>query len=287
MATDPANTPPRTVFILTGTDGVPSWEDAYNMLAGALELRVPSDRSPADVVRKHLSEKGPLGGQSFWQAYSAILPRESPVGYRHLANLVAKGNVDLILTTSWDPLLEIAFSKIFQPSQYRVLIRGEFDDAGFANAIRQRGIPQIVKLNGDLRSDLILRTSHERGSFATMPDIVTALREVFADAIVIIDSSGRRILDNDVTRLTTLAAGASLIYKVDQTGDGQYSNWLSRHARITNHLVTDFDAFMIELDREVELTARRRIGRGGEALQDEMIRSFKLGAASIPSEDVA
>jgi mannose-6-phosphate isomerase len=287
MVTDPGNNPPRTVFILTETDGVPSWEDAYNTLAGALELRVSSDRSPADTVRKHLSEKGPLCRESFWQAYSAILPDESPVGYRHLANLVAKGNVDLILTTSWDPLLEIAFGKIFQPSQYRVLIRGEFDDAGFANAMRQRGIPQIVKLNGDLRSDLITRASHERGSFASTPDIVTALREVFAGAIVIVDSSGRRVLDTDVTRLTTLAAGASLIYKVGQAGDGQYSNLLSHHARITNHLVTDFDAFMIELDREVELTARRRAGWDGQALQDEMIRSLELGAASISSEDVA
>ena len=51
--------------------------------------------------------------------------------------------------------------------------------------------------------------------------------------------------------------------------------------------MTDFDAFMIELDREVELTARRHAGRDGQALQDEMIRSLELGAASIPSEDVA
>ena len=94
------------------------------------------------MVRKHLSEKVLGGAESFWQAYSAILPDETPVGYRHLANMVAKGSVDLILTTSWDPLLEVAFSKIFQPSQYRVLIRGEFDDAGFqtlyASAVSRR-----------------------------------------------------------------------------------------------------------------------------------------------------
>ena len=51
--------------------------------------------------------------------------------------------------------------------------------------------------------------------------------------------------------------------------------------------MTDFDAFMIELDREVELTARRHAGWDGQALQDEMIRSLELSAASIPSEDVA
>jgi mannose-6-phosphate isomerase-like protein (cupin superfamily) len=287
VAGDLDNTPPRTLVILTETAGVPSWEDAYSALASALELTVPYDRSPADVVRQHLSGEGLLDGESFWQAYSAMLPDEPPLGYRHLANLAAKGGVDLVLTTSWDPLLEIAFSKVFQPSQYRVLIRGEFDDAGFVNALLQRGIPQVVKLNGDLRSDLITRAGHERGSFATVPEIVTALREVFEGAIVVIDSSRRSSLDTDATGLTTLAAGASLIYEIGQAGDGLHSNWLSHHARITNNVVTDFDAFVIELDREVELAARRRAGWDGQALQDEMIRSLELSVASVPSEDVA
>jgi mannose-6-phosphate isomerase-like protein (cupin superfamily) len=285
-ADDPGNAPPRTVFILTETAGVPSWKDTYGVLAEALELTVPADRSPLDVVRRYLSGTIPLGRESFWQAYSAMLPDEPPLGYRHLANLAAKGRVDLVLTTSWDPLLEIAFSRAFQPSQYRVLIRGEFDDAGFVNAILQRGIPQIVKLNGDLRSELVTHTGHERGSFATTPEIVTALRQVFTDATVIADLSGREGHDTDVTRLTNLAADAGLMYKVGQEGDGQHSNWLSDHTRITNDVVTGFDAFMIELDREIELTARRRAGWDGQALRDEMIRSLELGSASIPSEDI-
>jgi mannose-1-phosphate guanylyltransferase/mannose-6-phosphate isomerase len=286
-ASDRDKTSPRTIVILSETSGVPGWEDAYRALAGALELKVPSDQSPADMVRQHLSRKGPLGAESFWRAYSAIVPDEPPPGYRHLANLVAKGHVDLVLTTSWDPLLEISFSKIFSPSQYRVLIRGEFDDAGFVTAMLQRGIPQIVKLNGDLRSELVTRTAPERGSFATTEEIVTGLRELFDEATVIADLSGSRSLDTDVTRLTALAAGASLLYKIGQAGSSQYSNWLSGHARITNNLVTDLDAFMVELDREVELSLRRRAGWDGRALQDEMIRSLELGAASMPSEDVA
>ena len=277
---------PRTIVILSETTGVLSWEDAYSALADALELTVPSDQSPADVVRQHLSGKGPLGLETFWQAYSAIVPDEPPPGYRHLANLVAKGHVDLVLTTSWDPLLEISFSKIFSPSQYRALIRGEFDDAGFVNAMLQRGIPQIVKLNGDLRSDLVTGTVHERGSFAITAEIVTGLRELFAGATVIADLSGSSSLDTDVTRLTKLAADATSLYEIGQAGGALNSYWLSGHARITNNLVTDLDAFMVELDREVELTARRRAGWDGRALQDEMIRSLELGAASVPSEDV-
>jgi mannose-6-phosphate isomerase len=284
---DPDKTRPRRVVILTHTAGVPGWDDAYGALADALELTIPPDRSPADVVRQHLSGNSPSSSDSFWRVYSAIHPEEPPPGYRHLANLVAKGCIDLVITTSWDPLLEIAFSKIFQPSQYRILIRGEFDDAVFAHALLERGIPQIVKLNGDLRSDLITCTSHEWRSFGTTPGIVSALRKVLAGSVVITDLSGRRTLEADVSLLRTLAAGASFSYAVGKTGAGTYSNWLSSHARTTNNVVSDLDAFMIELDRDVELRKRRHARSEGQELQDEMIRALQLSAASISSEDVA
>jgi mannose-6-phosphate isomerase-like protein (cupin superfamily) len=279
-------TPPRTVVILTETAGVPSWEDAYDALAGALGLPVRAGRPPADVVRQYLAGGGHRSVESFWQAYSAMLPDEPPLGYRHLANLVVKGGIDLVLTTSWDPLLEVAFSKIFQPAQYRVLIRGELGDAELANALLQRGIPQIVKLNGDLRSDLITRVGRERAPIGATPEIVTALRDAFTGATVIIDSPARRSLDTDVTRLMTLAtADADLIYEVRQPGGGPCSNWLSRHTRITNHPVADIDTFMIELDREVELAARHRTGWDGQALQEEMLRSLEISVASVPHDD--
>ena len=284
-ANDLDSAPSRSVVILADPVGVPGWEDAHRALADALELTVPSGRSPADVVRKYLSGKGSLGGQFFWRAYATVLLSEPPLGYSHLANLAAKGRVDLVLTTSWDPLLEIAFSKTIGPSQYRVLTRGEFDDLRFANALLQCGIPQIVKLNGDLHSDLVTCAGHERGSFVTTPAIVDALLKVFAGAVVIADSPGHGNPDMDVTSLTKLAAGASLVYKV-APGVGSNSSWLNRHARITNNAVTDLDVFMIELDRRVELAARRRSGWGGRAVQDEMIRSLELGTASIPFEDV-
>lgn len=286
IASDLDKTPPRTVVVLTETAGVPGLDDAYDALADALDLTVRPDQSSADVVREHLSSKGAIRSRSFWQAYSAILPDEPSPGYRHLASLVAKRCVDLVITTSWDPLLEIAFGKVLQPSQYRVLIRGELDDARFANALLERGIPQIAKLNGDLRSDLITGTDHERDASTTMPEIAAALRKVFADSIVMIDLPERRGPDTDVTRLKTLMVDASFLYEV-RPGDGTYSNWLSGHARITNNIVTALDAFMIELDREIELRARRHAGWDGQVLQDEMIRTLELGAASISSEDVA
>jgi mannose-6-phosphate isomerase len=190
------------------------------------------------------------------------------------------GRIDLVLTTAWDPLLEVAFGRVFRPSQYRVLTRGEFDDSGFANAMLQRGIPQIVKLNGDLHSNLVTRGDREIGPFAAEPAIMAALVKTFSGAIVIASSSGRENHGEDLSLLMALAAEASLVCTVGPAAsDNPYYSWLHHHTRITSNAVTDFDAFMIELDRRVGLAARHRSRRGGRAVRDELIRSLEPGIA--------
>jgi mannose-1-phosphate guanylyltransferase/mannose-6-phosphate isomerase len=285
-ANDP---PPRRVVVLTATAGIPGWEDACSALAGALALAVPPGQSAADVARTYLSGQGAAGGELFWRAYPAIVPSEPPLGYLHLANLAATGRIDLVLTTAWDPLLDIAFGQVLRPFQYRVITRGELDDAAFANALLQRGIPQIVKLNGDLHSNLVTRADGELGSFAAEPGIATALMKVFSGALVIADSSRNGETEGDATFLTTLAADASLVCNVGRALAGHpYYSWLHRHTRITNNAVTDFDTFMIELDRQVGLADRRRCGPDVRRLQDEMIRSLRPAsgrAADIPAHN--
>jgi len=202
------------------------------------------------------------------------------VGYAHLANLAAMGRIDLVLTTAWDPLLEVAFGRVFRPSQYRVLTRGEFDDSGFADALLQRGIPQIVKLNGDLHSNLVTRGDREVSPFAAEPTIMAALVKTFSGATVIASSSGRENHGEDLGLLATLAAEASLVCNVGPAAsDDPYYRWLNRHIRITSNAVTDFDAFMIELDRQVGLAARHRFRQGGRAVRGEMIRSLEPDTA--------
>ncbi len=268
-------------MVLGAAAGVPGWEHAHRALADALALTVPRGRSAADVARQYLSQKGALGGHFFWRACSAILPGEPPLGYVHLANLAAKGHVDLVLTTSWDPLLDIAFSKVLGP-RYRVLTRGELGDREFARALLQRGIPQIAKLNGDLHSELVTCAGHEPGSFSTAPALAGALYQLFSGAVVIVNDSQHNGPDGDVSSLVTLAAHAALICKVRPAVTGTpYSDWFKQHTRVTEQAVTDLDIFMIELDRQVELAATRRPGWPGRRVQDEMIRSLELGAASI------
>jgi len=285
-ANDLDSAPPRTVVILGEAPGVPDWENAHSALADALALTVPAGRPVADVVRRYLSGKGSLCGRFFWRAYSMIQPSDPPLGYEHLANLAAKGHVDLVLATSWDPLLEIAFSKVLGPMQYRVLTRGELGDREFARALLQRGIPQIVKLNGDLHSDLITCAGRERQSFSTTPAVVDALHSLFADAVVIADASEHQEPAGDVVSLVKLAAGADLVYEVG-AAVGSHSHWFKQHTRVTDSTVTGLDIFMIELDRQVELAARRRSRPRHQLIRDEMIRSLELGAASIPSAAAA
>lgn len=278
----PDKVPPRCIVVLATAPGVPNSEDACHALAGALGLAVPRGRSTAGAVREYLAGKGPAGGQLFWRAYSTIVPVDPPLGYAHLANLAAMGRIDLVLTTAWDPLLEVAFGRVFRPSQYRVLTRGEFDDAGFANALLQRGIPQIVKLGGDLHSNLITGGDRKAGPFGAEPAIMAALAKTFSGAIVITNSSGRENHEDGLSLLATLAAEASLVCTVGPAAsDNPFYSWLHRHTRITNNAVTDFDAFMIELDRRVGLAARRHSRRGNPAVRDEMIRSLEPATARL------
>jgi mannose-6-phosphate isomerase len=277
---------PRSVVILGGAPGVLGWENAHSAIAEALALTVPAGRTAADVVRRYLSEMGSHGSQLFWRAYPIIQPISPPVAYEHLANLAAKGRVDLVLTTSWDPLLEIAFSKILGPAQYRVLTRGELADREFTPALLQRGIPQIVKLNGDLHSTLVTRAVGGHGSFSTTPSVIDALRRVFADAVVIADASEHKEPDGDVASLVTLTAGAGLVCEVSPAAcSNRYSDWFKRHTRVTDSPVTVFDIFMIELDRQVELAIRRGSDSHNQLIRDAMIRSLEVHAASITSAD--
>jgi mannose-6-phosphate isomerase-like protein (cupin superfamily) len=279
---------PWSVVILGEAPGVPGWASAHSAMADALALTVPAGRTAADVVQRYLSEKGALGGRFFWCAYPMIQPGKPPLGYDHLANLAAKGRVDLVLTTSWDPLLEIAFSKVLGPAQYRVLTRGEIGDLEFARALLQRGIPQIVKLNGDLHSALVTCAGGERGSFSATPAIADALHRIFADAMVIADVSEHEEPGDDVASLVTMAARAGLVYEVGHPANGhRSSSWFMQNTRVADSTVTDFDVFMIELDRQVELAIRRRPDPHSQLIRDEMIRSLELGAASVTSAATA
>ncbi len=285
--TDRAEAPPRRVVILGTATGVPSWADAHSALAAALALPVPTDRRAADVVRQYLSEKGSLGGQLFWCAYSMIPLGDPPLGYEHLANLVARGHVDVVLTTSWDPLLEIALSKIVPPTQYRVLTRGELGDGDFAGALLQRGIPLIVKLNGDLHAGLVTCADRDLGTFSESRAVADALCELFAGSVVVADVSGRTQPDGDVVALVTMAAEAGLLYEIGPAGGNPRADWSKKHAGVTSNTVTDLDIFMIELDRQAELVARDRSGTHSWPTHEQMIRFLELSTGSIPLAAVA
>jgi mannose-6-phosphate isomerase-like protein (cupin superfamily) len=275
----------HTVVLVSTPPGVSGWADAYEAFAGALGLRVPADRSAADMIRQHLNQHGPDGGRLFWRAWPSISPTEPPIGYEHLANLAVQGCIDLVLTTSWDPLLEIAFSKVIEPPCYRVLIRGEMGDAEFARALRQRGVPQIAKLNGDLHSRLVTCTGNPGDFPLDAPQVVAALRAIFADALVLADDAKLEETDGDAATLVSLAGEAGTVCQASAAvRAGTRARWFDERARASGRALTDFDILMVDLDRQVELAAQPGSRLPAHA---EVIRLGETDAAAIPPSEAA
>jgi mannose-6-phosphate isomerase len=287
VTANPDSVPPRSIVVVGAASTVPGWAAAHDALACALKVAVPVGRSAADIVRHSLSEQGSLGDLLFWRAYSTILLTDPPVGYAHLANLASGGYIDVVLTTTWDPLLEIAFSKVLQPSEYRVLTRGEFGDGDFAQALLQRGIPQIVKLNGDLHSSLVTSASYQNGSSSDTPAVVEALQELFAGALVMSEDVTDPDTEEDIRKIITTASGAGTrCQAASMLRISPHYEWFNQYPRMTGSALTDFDILMIQLDRQIQLAAPRRSAAQVRPVHADIIKSVELNAASIPPSAV-
>ena len=275
--------PAKVVLLAPYADAL-GWEDAYQLIASALRLPISPSQSIPETIRRYLASKGTLGSRLFWQAYSGIVSAQPPpLSYHHLANLAANRRIDLILTTSWDPLLETAFSQILPPNEYRILTWGDQSSQEVARSISQRGIPQIIKVNGDLRTELVPPSPPRRPHFCSVRVVVTALRNALANGVVIAHGPKDRSVDPAYESVLAMCAEvAELVVEFDPIIDSRaYSEWLKLHSRISVEQVSDFDIFMIELDRRVELS-ELKASRTNSAIQDQIIQSLELGAASIP-----
>jgi mannose-6-phosphate isomerase-like protein (cupin superfamily) len=270
------------IVLLAQSSVAPRWDDAYAALVAELHLAIPKGKSAADEIRKYLLLEGTLGARRFWEAYSEILPKQPPLSYRHLANLAANQRIDLVLTTSWDPLLEVAFSEVLRPAHYRALTWGEHFTSEFIRALSLRGLPQILKINGDLYSRLFGARPSRDSSFESKPTVVDAIRKLFVDAVVIAHGPQPGYTDPHYESLLAMAVNSDLVVEFTPSIDGcHYSDWFKRHSRVTVDAVSDFDIFMVELDRQTEVRAWQNLGLHNQ-VRDQMIQSLELGSASIP-----
>jgi mannose-1-phosphate guanylyltransferase/mannose-6-phosphate isomerase len=274
QASDQDDLGPRTVVVLGAAPGVPGWPGIVRAIADVLAVPVPAGQDPIDAVRQHLARLGPAAAPHFWRACTAVFPVRPTLGHQHLANLAAAGCVDLVLTTSWDPLTEIAFSQLMPPPQYRVVNPGTVGDLEAAAAVRERGLPQLVMLNGDLRTHLLPRTAPPPTALTGYPGLLAALAEVLTRAVVIVSGSPQE--DRALATVLTQAQTAELLYRVGQSPAGPNSRWFAEHALVTDQAATDFDVFMTDLDRQVELAGRRhRSLADGLVLDERAVTGFQ------------
>lgn len=276
----------RSIVVVPPSPGIPQWSDTYRALAKFLQIEVPAGLPPDEAIRMHLTTQGELAGSLFWRAYSSVAVDHLQVSHQHLANLAANGWVDIIISTSWDNLLEVAFSTILKPYEYRVLSWGADDDDAFERELFEHGRPTIVKINGDLHSQVFPRDPTWPRSFLDSPIAARILTRLFSGSVVISCAPPPGEVDLDYESMLATCAGATLVLEVSAASDSRhYSIWFSNHSRVTSETVSDFDIFIVELDREMEMRKRRLAL--ATAVQENMIKSLELGAASIPFSSVA
>jgi len=92
------------------------------------------------------------------------------IGYYHLANLIKLGVFKTIITTNFDNLLELALSEIMPISKFKVFVRQK--DRGsdqYISEVLKKDLSsiKIVKLHGDLQSDIFLFSNEEMMRYDT------------------------------------------------------------------------------------------------------------------------
>lgn len=254
------------------SSGIPGWEDLATEICEEYELG--SDPGNAiSVLVEHLND--PAAPYSLRYSYlRKYLERATPSrGYWHLAQLVQTRFISTILTTNWDPLVEIALSRSLQPYEYQVLVRGQMDDATIAEALKWRGDQvTLVKLHGDLTARQFMITSEETVPFA--PPLAEALVERLSRLTFIV---GQSLTDVDVLQALLSRTRVGTLFHIRHGDETQISTILQKAgaralegsapsvtARDVKVDLGTFDEFATQLNLAVQL---RRVEEDKKSLQ--------------------
>jgi hypothetical protein len=184
------------------------------------------------------------------EPYLTAAPSE---GFRKLAELVAFGYFDVVITFNFDKLLERALTELGF-SDYRTIIRGETDLDAIPTLMNgQRPRAKILKMHGSLESaGYFLFSKEEMLNYP--PELEALIKDLTGRDIII---CGYAFNDMCVMRAFNGSRDAGSIYFVNPAGAvGQIKGFLP--ARRSQDKVIDgdlgkFDAFMNAL--HAELTA--------------------------------
>jgi len=151
----------RTLILGAGASraaGLPNFGELCKKLIE--KFNIPHDGNSAIAsVKQYYAESGndPV------LDIPAVLPTAKPtIGYLHLAQLLEKEVFDLVLSTNWDPLVELALADMAPAHRCQVLIRKQVDDSIITGYLqRPPAANLLIKLHGDISAQLFLAITEE------------------------------------------------------------------------------------------------------------------------------
>ncbi len=128
--------------------GCPSSKELLKRFSSVLDRRI---RNYTDLAKQVTKEHQRLLTGRF------ITPTAPSRGYAYLAQLIARGYFDIILTTNWDPLLEHQLRLVLPPDRLMISTRClENDEQISENLLKLPGsVVYLLRLHGDMRTELI------------------------------------------------------------------------------------------------------------------------------------
>ena len=266
--------------------GVPSWRGVCEILVAKLHLRGEPDDDPIGLVQAYFATASVTSYERFWAIYPELAGFSPSAGHAHLAHLVKQGYIGLILTTNWDPLIEIALSRVLRPDQYRVMVRGEIPDGNIARSLRTSTLPTVLKLHGDLSARLFHVVGSEMPPLGA--DLSRAVAGLTKADILVLGSS---LEDPDLINLLTSEDMTNTIYYASPDAPSRGSTVQAVLRGNPHHILTGpqgtFDAFMTKLNLAIQREALGGERWAGVVKQREMIAALERGASTVSYNTVA
>lgn len=259
------------------SSGIESWSTICKKQCEILQLSVYND-DYVSAFKDYLLELN--NRTNVYNLLSSELQSKKPsIGYCHLAQIIANGGFDLIITTNYDNLVEQELIKRLPLERIKVIVRGEISDEAIYQYLINTppNIVVILKLHGDLCSNVFYVKDEDTDSVAEKLSQELKRRLMNGSVIVgnsLSDNSLNGLFDNygDVMhRYITPYALTPHVRRLLRYGNNQKELYIK----------TDFDNFFIQLNR---IYQRKLLVRNPEEvasieaniLSQKGVNSFKI-----------
>ena len=239
---------------------------------------------PASLYHQIFAKRFEIDHQAGYDFFEEIMEKAEPsCGYSFLAEILAKGTHDIVITTNFDSLTEDA---LFIYTAKKPLVIGHSDLAGFINVQLQR--PQVIKVH----HDVFLSPQNTESETGYIDEkLERGLQDIFQSYIPIVIGYGgndggfmdvlERVLDPDKGIYWCFTGTEHPKGKIEELVVDKHGSFIP---------ITDFDELMVLLSEKIGIgllherikqIADERVKRYAEQMKEVYIKS-KEGSDLLP-----